>query len=558
MDKRRRSEKLITILRWLVMTVGLASVADYLPTNQIIMLVGLVVVYNAVMTWTVSDLQRFSNYGRLTSIITRGLDIAVISAVLIPHSATHSQAHLLYLFVLVSLGFTITNTQRMYVGCGVVAFSALFVSILSLSNNAFTPDGLKIISLRIAALAFGFAVTLFISKTRSQDELASERGSYINAILNCGAKLTSFRDVHELSMFVLESAIKETNAAGGQLLLYNEEKNNLECEAFFTMDNSDAIMPQESKIQSYINWVLGSGREIMIQAGGRHSEDDEGEKSQQAIIAVPMLWHDKNKDNPNQVVGILMLWGYPNEDFGPDAMDIARIFAAMADAAIINLKLFTNLQKSFVSTLQSLANGLEARDEYTRGHSERVMTVACMIAEEIGVEQESIDLLRNAALLHDIGKIGVPDNVLRKAGKLTSEEWEAMRKHPVVSAEICEPLGLHPDVLFLIKHHQEKLDGKGYPSGLSAEEQPLLLRILVVADAFDAMRSRRPYRDRMPQDELEAELNRCAGRTMDPTVVDALKKLMNRGEMDSVYASHDKAIEGISFHIESSDEQAAA
>jgi HD-GYP domain-containing protein (c-di-GMP phosphodiesterase class II) len=149
-------------------------------------------------------------------------------------------------------------------------------------------------------------------------------------------------------------------------------------------------------------------------------------------------------------------------------------------------------------------------------------------------------LLRNASLLHDIGKIGVADAVLRKAGKLTAEEWEMMRRHPVVSEQICLPLGLPEEVLFLVKHHHERLDSKGYPDGLSDKEQPLLLRILVVADCFDAMRSRRPYRDIMPEEDLRAELNKCAGRTLDPTVVDALIRLMDSGELDPVYEHHDK------------------
>jgi putative nucleotidyltransferase with HDIG domain len=241
---------------------------------------------------------------------------------------------------------------------------------------------------------------------------------------------------------------------------------------------------------------------------------------------------------------VLIVWGAQGEDFGEDAVDIMRIFAAVAAAAIVNLRLYTNLQRSFLRTLQSLANGLEARDEYTRGHSERVMQVACMISAELGVASEHVESLRMAAQLHDIGKIGVPDGILRKAGKLTAEEWETMRRHPIVSEEICRPLGLANEVLFLIKHHHERIDCKGYPSGLPPQEQPLLQRILVVADSFDAMRSRRPYRDRMPEEELVSELNRSAGRTMDPTVVDALRRLMGRGDLEPVYEEHDRAIDG--------------
>jgi putative nucleotidyltransferase with HDIG domain len=184
------------------------------------------------------------------------------------------------------------------------------------------------------------------------------------------------------------------------------------------------------------------------------------------------------------------------------------------------------------------------------------MKVALMIAEELGVPSESMEVLRSAAELHDIGKIGVPDAILRKAGKLTAEEWETMRRHPIVSEEICRPLGLPDEVLFLIKHHHERIDGKGYPAGLPPEQQPLLQRILVVADSFDAMRSRRPYRDVMSEEELLSELNRSAGRTMDPTVVEALKRLMDRGDLVPIYAEHDR-LTGISVRPSKANSKAA-
>ena len=289
---------------------------------------------------------------------------------------------------------------------------------------------------------------------------------------------------------------------------------------------------------------MGSGREFLVQTGGKASDDKSVEAEDRPAIAAPLLWQSSGAEGDSSVMGVLIVWGFVGEDLSSDAVDILRIFATMAGAAIINLRLYTNLQKSFLRTLQSLANGLEARDDYTRGHSERVTQVSSLIADELGVPGDSIESLRNAALLHDIGKIGVPDAILRKAGKLTAEEWETMRRHPVVSEEICRPLGLADEVLFLIKHHQERLDAKGYPSGLAAQDQPLLLRILVVADSFDAMRSRRPYRDKMPEEELMSELNRSAGRTLDPTIVDALKRLMDSGDLGMIYEDYDRAIDG--------------
>ena len=326
-------------------------------------------------------------------------------------------------------------------------------------------------------------------------------------------------------------------------MLVDSETGKLACEAFFTTSGSyENSPPSDELLLSYANWVVNSGKEFMVRGGGKADVESGPRVDKRPAIAQPLLWHGSSADADVSVLGVLVVWGFAHEDFGEDAAGILGIFAAMAGAAIVNLRLYTNLQKSFLRTLQTLANGLEARDEYTQGHSERVMQVARLIAEELRVPPESVDSLNNAALLHDIGKIGVPDAVLRKAGKLTSEEWETMRRHPVVSEDICRPLGLPSEVLFLIKHHHERLDGKGYPDGLPPQEQPLMQRILVVADSFDAMRSRRPYRDRMPEEELIGEMNKGAGRTMDPTVVEALRNLMDRGDIAPVYEKHDRMI----------------
>lgn len=545
MEKRRRAELLIASLRWLVIGFGLAATIDHVRLAHLALILGVVAVYNGLLTYYAAEDGRFIRQGRKLAAAARFADAAIITVVIASCGADGSLAYLLYWFVLVSLGYSNPDLRKLAsAGGGILVANA--AATLYAFQAAESPGAYGAVGLRTGVVFFGLLVSAYIAKSRSQDDLASERGAYLHAILNCGARLTSFRNVHELALYVLESAITETRASGGELLLVNDESRELECEAFYTAKGmSDVtVAPPEALLRSYANWVTNSGREFLVQTGGKASEDGAAPSDDRPAIAVPLLWHSSGTDDDSSVLGVLIVWGFPGEQFGDDALDILRIFAAIAGAAIVNLRLYTNLQKSFLSTLQSLANGLEARDEYTRGHSERVMHVSCMLAEELGVPAESIDSLRNAALLHDIGKIGVPDAILRKAGKLTAEEWETMRRHPIVSEEICRPLGLAPEILFLIKHHHERLDSKGYPDGIPATEQPLLQRILVVADSFDAMRSRRPYRDRMPQEELVSELNISAGRTLDPTVVDALRRLMDSGEMDTVYEEHDRAIDG--------------
>ena len=524
--------------------IGLVTVSDAMPRAHIISVIGFVAVYNGILVYCLADPARYAQWGRKAAITARILDTVVISLAVMCAGEANSLAYLLYWFVLVSFGFTCSDLRKL----GLVAVGALAAdaaaTFLAFSGTPNMSHAFAAIGMRSGAILFGLLVSVYIAKSRSREDLASDRGSYLQAILDCGARLTSFRSVHELALYVLESAVNETATAGGELLMMNTETRELECEAFYNATGVGAASsaPPDSQLRSYANWVMGSRREFLVRTGGKVGEDQAVASDDRAAIAVPLLGQsaDANSDGDSNVLGVLIVWGYANEDFADDALDILRIFAAIAGAAMVNLRLYTGLQKSFIRTLQSLAKGLEARDEYTSGHSERVMQIACLIAEELEVPPENLDSLRNASLLHDIGKVGVPDAILRKAGKLTAEEWEAMRRHPIVSEEICRPLGLNEEVMFLILHHHERLDGKGYPNGLPPQDQPLLQRILVVADSFDAMRSRRPYRDRMPQEELMGELNRSAGRTLDPTVVDALRRRMDHGDVDIIYEGHDR------------------
>ena len=544
MDKRRRSERLIASLRWLVIMLGLVTVSDTMSYAHLLVAMVFVAIYNSIVIYGLSDPDRFAQWGRKGAVVGKGLDVFVVSLAVMA-SGQNSTVYLLYWFALIGFGFVSPSFRNMALaGAGVLAANAL----ATYSGYSALPSGKSLaylLAARSGALFAGLLVSGFVAKSRSHEELADDRGSYLQAILDCGAKLTSFRSVHELALYVLSTAVNETSTAGGELLMLNVDGNDLECEAFYTADHSSSnSAPLDSQLRSYATWGMGSRRECLMKTGGKIGEDQAAPNDNRPAIAVPLLGQssENNSEAESSVLGVLIVWGYPGEDFADDALDILRIFAAITGAAIVNLRLYTDLQKSFLRTLQSLAKGLEARDEYTSGHSERVMQIACLIAEQLGVPPESMDALRNASLLHDIGKIGVPDAILRKAGQLTAEEWEAMRRHPIVSEEICRPLGLNDEVLFLILHHHERLDGKGYPSNLPPQEQPLLQRILVVADSFDAMRSRRPYRDRMPHEKLIAELNRSAGRTLDPTVVDAVMQLMDNGDVDPIYEGHDQLI----------------
>jgi putative nucleotidyltransferase with HDIG domain len=181
---------------------------------------------------------------------------------------------------------------------------------------------------------------------------------------------------------------------------------------------------------------------------------------------------------------------------------------------------FSALKSAYADTIRSLVGALEAKDPYTRGHSERVAEYAVLIAQAAGLDSKSVSELEYAALLHDLGKIALPGDLLRKPGKLNEEEWEAIRGHPGVGAAMVRripPLRKHADT---VNRHHERLNGSGYPDGLHESDLSTAARILAIADSFDAMTSSRPYRAGLSREAAISELRRCSPEELDTDLVE--------------------------------------
>jgi putative nucleotidyltransferase with HDIG domain len=201
----------------------------------------------------------------------------------------------------------------------------------------------------------------------------------------------------------------------------------------------------------------------------------------------------------------------------------SSIFADPAPAVV------NDGRKSGLSAVYALSAAVDARDHYTYGHSRRVNTYAVALAEAIGLSPDEVSRVSTAALLHDIGKIGVPDKILNKKGKLDDEEWKAIKSHPRLGANIVGNVPSLASCMSGILYHHERWDGTGYPEGLRGEVIPLASRILAVADAFAAMTSPRPYREALEEDQVLAQLRREAGKQFDPTLVEAFIGLIEAG-----------------------------
>ena len=208
----------------------------------------------------------------------------------------------------------------------------------------------------------------------------------------------------------------------------------------------------------------------------------------------------------------------------------------------INLELKdTNdkLEKAYLDSIETLRHTIEAKDIYTRGHSDRVAEISVLIGKRLGLSDEDIRTLHVGGLFHDIGKIGVPDSILQKDGKLTDEEFDQIKQHPNIGVHILSNSSIFDDILPIVKHHHEKFDGTGYPDKLSGENIPYLARIAAVADSFDAMSSKRAYRDSLPLEKIISEFMRCRGTQFDPNIDDVFIDILEN-HFDEVKAIQEK------------------
>lgn len=190
-------------------------------------------------------------------------------------------------------------------------------------------------------------------------------------------------------------------------------------------------------------------------------------------------------------------------------------------------KINEDLEKAYLESIETLRYTVEAKDTYTRGHSDRVSELSVLIGKKVNLSEQDLRLLQIGGLFHDIGKIGVPDSILLKESKLTDDEYSEIKNHPSIGAHILSTATIFKDIIPIVKHHHERYDGHGYPSQLQGNHIPYLARITAIADSFDAMTSRRTYRDSLPLETVMAEFERCKGTQFDPELTDIFLDILS-------------------------------
>ena len=185
------------------------------------------------------------------------------------------------------------------------------------------------------------------------------------------------------------------------------------------------------------------------------------------------------------------------------------------------------LERAYLDTIGILRQTVEAKDPYTRGHSDRVSEYSVLTGKKLGLDEKTLHILKIGGLFHDIGKIGIPDSILLKESKLSDEEYSQIKNHPMIGVHMLGDAAIFTDILPIVKHHHERYDGRGYPSQLVGDDIPYVARIAAVADTFDAMTSKRSYRDSLPIDVVRAEIERCSGTQFDPNIAKVFLDIMD-------------------------------
>ena len=313
------------------------------------------------------------------------------------------------------------------------------------------------------------------------------------------------------------------------------------------MDGPILVVDDEAGNRNLLEEMLGAQGYKVVTAGNGQQALEEFARVQPSLVLLDVVMPRINgfevcrllKSNPaTRLIPVVLVTGLSDrehrvqgieagaDDFLNKPFDRIELLARVR--SLLNLKAYTDELECAESVLFALARSIEAKDPYTGGHCERLSECSAQLGQQIGLAEEQIIALRRAGIVHDIGKVAVPDLILCKPGPLNEGEWMIMREHPAVGEKICKPLKSFRLVLPIIRHHHEKLDGSGYPDGLKGEEISLTARVLQIVDVFDALTTERPYRRALsPSEALEVMKNEVGKGWWDPHLFAEFCQMLN-------------------------------
>ena len=530
------AEGLSLKLRWLLIAAGALMLLERLSNPYVIATLGALCASSVAAMYLCRNREIYDQRGKQMARWLRVADGVIVTGASSVPFLRNDNLWLLGIPIL----FSEALVSRSRVNVGVLAVVMLCTQAAALATS---PNANVHVAIPLAVLGSAAVLGLVLASFQSRDERLVSHDRRLGAVLDCGSALASNRDLAATILHTLQSAVHETGASCGYVMLVEDEEEHwMRTEAAYGVQGSFNFPDRMAVGTGLSGYVAKMGQPIAIRGASDEQEYDGVTAGVKSAVCIPLLTRAYNRSGnsaPEQVVGVMTLLSLESsESFDTQDMELLRTLASLIAVAAANASMDRAQRTTFLRTMESLASALEARDQYTQGHSQRVSEVSMMIGEQMGLSEEALNELRVGTVLHDIGKIGVPDSILNKPGRLTAEEFTIMKSHPVIGFEICKPLRLPEGVLMIIRNHHEKLDGSGYPDGLKGGELPLSLRIVCVADAFDAMSSRRPYREVMDPKQVLGELSRCAGTQFDPVVVESLKNLLDTDRMWELYSTH--------------------
>jgi len=362
-----------------------------------------------------------------------------------------------------------------------------------------------------------------LANKNTQLEKVVDRLTTVNQIGNI---LNSVVDKDNVVEVIVTTLAKTMGAKICSLMLVNSQSDELE--VAYSVGLEGVRLRNTPMGKGISGYVASEGKPLLvvdIEKDPRFEMSNDPQYNTTSLVAAPLFVK-------GEVIGILNVNNKVNGDpFNQDDLDLLTTVAGQAAIAVENSNLYKDIRSSYFDTVRALVNALEAKDKYSKGHSERVTLLAMMIADEMDLPEDKKQALQHAGVLHDIGKIGISLNILNKGGKLTGEEYDVVKDHPLIGEKILDPITFLKDVKTIVGEHHERYDGKGYPHQKKGHELSLESKILAVADTFDALTSDRPYRKALSFEDAVAEIVRCSASQFDPQVVDIFLRAINAEEL---------------------------
>jgi len=345
-----------------------------------------------------------------------------------------------------------------------------------------------------------------------------------------GTLLNSTLDQNLVRKMAMEAITRLMHAEVGSLLLVDDENKELYFEVALG-DKGERVKEIRLKIgEGIAGWVAEHGKPLLLQDVRKDprfykSADQKTEFVTRDMVCVPVKVKDK-------VIGVLQAINRAEGVFTEDDVELFQLFSNQVAIALDNARLYEEIRETFFATAEALAEAIEKRDPYTGGHTKRVVNYCLVAAKYMNLTPEELEILKLSAILHDVGKIGVEDRILRKPGNLDDEEAKIMKMHPLLGAEIMRHIRQLKDLIPGMLHHHERPDGKGYPEGLKGRDIPIVARIISAADTYDAMTTNRPYRKGLSHQTAIDEIKKEAGAQFDKEVAEAFVKAFEAGEIE--------------------------